>query len=223
MRKPKSCSISDCERLVLARGLCGRHYHQARNAGTLAGITGRCTEPGCSSASLARGLCKVHYPIAQQRGLVGKPCDHPGCTKSVFSHGKCIPHFGKAVRSGFYGIRCIIDGCRGYSSTISKQGYCDSCRGRIKRYGISDSDLSRLLTGTPCELCAKADAKHVDHCHKTGAVRGFLCGPCNMSLGSFNDCPTRLRAAADYIDRTSPKMTTDILPESRGGLLAEGP
>lgn len=40
----------------------------------------------------------------------------------------------------------------------------------------------------------------VDHCHKTGKVRGLLCLTCNTAIGHLRDSPDLLRAAARYIE-----------------------
>ena len=41
----------------------------------------------------------------------------------------------------------------------------------------------------------------IDHCHQTGLVRGLLCAGCNTALGLMRDNPSRLRSAADYLER----------------------
>ena len=40
-----------------------------------------------------------------------------------------------------------------------------------------------------------------DHSHKTGLMRGIVCGGHNRGLGLFRDSPEELRAAADYLER----------------------
>lgn len=43
----------------------------------------------------------------------------------------------------------------------------------------------------------------VDHCHKTGKIRGVLCHPCNKLLGMAKDNPQVLRFAADYLEKSN--------------------
>lgn len=59
--------------------------------------------------------------------------------------------------------------------------------------------IARLAIATACDLCGEVGPLHVDHCHKTGAVRGVLCHLCNTGLGSFRDSPTLLARAINYL------------------------
>ena len=51
-----------------------------------------------------------------------------------------------------------------------------------------------------CSICGSAMSKPaVDHDHRTGAIRGLLCGPCNRGLGHFRDDPDLCERAALYL------------------------
>jgi hypothetical protein len=39
----------------------------------------------------------------------------------------------------------------------------------------------------------------IDHCHKTGKIRGLLCKNCNQGLGQFKDNIDLLLSAAKYL------------------------
>lgn len=72
--------------------------------------------------------------------------------------------------------------------------------------------LSRRNKGIPdptrpeppvCELC-KCPPKRgflvVDHCHKTGKFRGWLCSGCNSGLGLLDDDLAGILKAAEYLN-----------------------
>jgi len=82
----------------------------------------------------------------------------------------------------------------------------------LRQYGLTGEQYDQLLNeqGGLCAICRRPernmDARtgdprrlSVDHCHKTGAVRGLLCGPCNRGLGSFDDDPDNFDRAAAYL------------------------
>ncbi|MBO2439672.1 endonuclease domain-containing protein [Actinomadura nitritigenes] len=71
-----------------------------------------------------------------------------------------------------------------------------------QKYGINDEDAEWLLKVQVglCAICADQPAKHVDHDHGTGTVRGLACSGCNTGMGQLRDDPIALRRAADYVE-----------------------
>jgi len=71
------------------------------------------------------------------------------------------------------------------------------------RYGITLDGYDTLLSEQEgcCAVCnvKQADKSyhfHVDHCHKTGRVRGLLCISCNVLLGQFEN---KIEAILNYL------------------------
>jgi hypothetical protein len=54
--------------------------------------------------------------------------------------------------------------------------------------------------GSKCLICLAVANLVVDHCHKTGIVRGLLCARCNMALGMFKDDSDIIRRAVSYLE-----------------------
>jgi hypothetical protein len=81
-----------------------------------------------------------------------------------------------------------------------------------RRYGLT-VDAYRAISDAHnghCAICGDKPSSrlHIDHDHKTGAVRGLLCRGCNHALGNALDDPSRLRAMADYLERHASAATT---------------
>ena len=49
-----------------------------------------------------------------------------------------------------------------------------------------------------CKLCSR-NPETVDHCHKTGRIRGLLCGKCNIQLSQLDRDLKWLKRAFDYV------------------------
>lgn len=82
------------------------------------------------------------------------------------------------------------------------------------RYGITTEQYDELFSNQNgcCYICGNEEtARHnrskevqklaVDHCHKTGKVRGLLCQDCNRGIGKFHDDPIRLQNAINYLTK----------------------
>ena len=76
-----------------------------------------------------------------------------------------------------------------------------------KNYGLSLDDVHQMRTrqGNRCPICneelgATHEETAVDHCYRTGLIRGLLHPWCNTGLGHFRDDPERLRRAAAYLE-----------------------
>ena len=70
-------------------------------------------------------------------------------------------------------------------------------------------DVLRLWgeSGGDCVACGRKPENsrelHLDHNKTTGVVRGFVCDTCNVAIGMAGESPDRLRAMADYLERTT--------------------
>ncbi len=74
-----------------------------------------------------------------------------------------------------------------------------------RTYGISLSDFQGIWKAQAgkCAICTRplSQSANVDHCHRTGKVRGILCWRCNhVRLGAFMDSRDLIAAALTYLD-----------------------
>lgn len=88
--------------------------------------------------------------------------------------------------------------------TLRRERHLSATLKRV--YGISKDEFYVMLKSQHgcCKICQKVlkrgpGGASVDHCHKTGYVRGILCQKCNAGLGMFEDTPEFLIAAAAYL------------------------
>jgi len=81
---------------------------------------------------------------------------------------------------------------------------------RKRRFGITPEKYAELFksqNGT-CAICknpetatrlGKVKALSVDHCHKSGVIRGLLCSDCNTGIGKLKDDISVLQSAIQYL------------------------
>lgn len=89
------------------------------------------------------------------------------------------------------------------------------CRGQQLKwsYGLSLEEYENLLKQQDgkCACCGTEDnlkefgrkGKYfdVDHCHKTGKIRGLICGPCNSGISRLGDGLDKVLLAYNYLKR----------------------
>ena len=78
-------------------------------------------------------------------------------------------------------------------------------RRKLVPYGLTPQTYASLWAkqGGVCNICGGDNTRRalaVDHCHKTGAVRGLLCDDCNRLLGCAKDRIATLLRAAQYLE-----------------------
>lgn len=79
-----------------------------------------------------------------------------------------------------------------------------AARARRKLYGLTPEAFEEMLSAQNnlCSICHdpfNEKGPHVDHDHTTGAVRGLLCGHCNLMLGHARDNVETLTRAIEYL------------------------
>ncbi len=91
-------------------------------------------------------------------------------------------------------------------------GKCIDCRRDSRfgvwlkrRYGLTLAAYTAMLEsqGGVCKICGggpKCKGRlYVDHCHRTGTVRGLLCSYCNSAIGLFKDNGSVMVQASAYV------------------------
>ena len=76
-----------------------------------------------------------------------------------------------------------------------------------KRFGLTNVEYEEIwkYQGFCCYICRKGNKNNkrfpVDHCHKTGKIRGILCNRCNQALGLLKDSIDSLKRAIEYLEK----------------------
>ena len=98
--------------------------------------------------------------------------------------------------------------CRRSASRASYRKFNDKRRDYRYQttFGISLVEYNAMFASQNglCAGCHKHQTQFktrfaIDHDHKTGKVRGLLCGSCNWILGQVNDSTVQLQNLMDYL------------------------
>jgi hypothetical protein len=196
VRNTGRCSIDGCEKPSFAKNLCAHHYDKAQH-------------PLNHTWRLLRSRYPGQYPPGWDRFdvFLAEVGERPGSVHQLRRINADLPYGASNVR--------WVEPVGKNKSSLSVQEQRDYGRewNLQRRFKITGEDYAAMLAaqGGVCAICGGAETHTyasgkvkdlaVDHCHATNTNRGLLCFNCNQGLGRFQDDPTRLRAAADYLDR----------------------
>lgn len=211
----KKCSHPDnCLEKYFSNGYCRIHYNRIRKTGEVGDlnrtrrenrtkVNESCMVEGCIKLQKKYGFCTMHHSRFWENGDTGKAetlkfidtapegyktCQNKDCEVPI----KTIEEFHtmKDKRTDKY----------------RKVSYCRICtREEIakRNYKLSKIEFRKLLNKGKCEICYKPTDLVVDHCHKTGKVRGLLCNNCNRAIGLLGDNVHSLFNAWLYVKENS--------------------
>ena len=115
---------------------------------------------------------------------------------------------------------CEFNGNTSGTDAFDKNGYrlrrpeCSECTKNVSTGKSEAKKKAKELgisyiapEGTLCGICNKPPLKGYvlvfDHCHKTNTFRGYLCNPCNRSVGVLGDDVDGLLRVLNYFNKTN--------------------
>lgn len=120
--------------------------------------------------------------------FTGRPCGRGHITKRVTKTAQCW--------------QCKMERTiRWNKANRARISFAHQTR-KLRKYGALEHQCIRPSV---CDLCGRVPAGtrplHVDHDHRTGRFRGWLCGDCNTSIGKLGDDVLGLSRALMYLRR----------------------
>lgn len=156
----------------------------------------------CIKCGRIKVVTRVALYASHLRGAKGCPqCSHGGKGKSRRKKDEN----GNLLCSSCH--RFLPPECynRRKLNISGKDGMCKQCKREAKvglEYGLAKEQYQALResSGGKCAICSGVSRIVIDHDHKTGRIRGMLCGKCNSGLGMFGDSVEKLKLAVIYLE-----------------------
>lgn len=145
-----------------------------------------------------------------------------GCDRDAYVTGLCNTHYQRMRSHGDSTLDHIYDICPTPSCgrRKSRQGViCKRCNQFRWRFSLTPEEVIRLHApeNRRCQNpgCGSPDRLHMDHDHSCcppskfpqshkvscgKCVRGWLCRPCNTSLGQLRENPQIIRGLLDFLE-----------------------
>lgn len=149
---------------------------------------------------------KYHAPARQRMRSVPKPSMSVEQVCVDCCETKSTADFYWQADKGRFSTQCKR--CKKLQDKAYRDGNPREYRSKVlkRKYGITVAEFDEMLAAQSggCAICTSnvnpdGPSLAVDHCHKTGKVRGILCGPCNKAIGLFRDDVLLLEKAVTYL------------------------
>jgi hypothetical protein len=206
------CQVSDCNGKVVSRGLCDKHRIRLRVHGHLDSTRPndwgkRSNHPLYGTwkwitARTITGVLPVWEDFWQFVKDVG---DRPSTKHTIRRLDESKPY---GPDNFFWKERVASTAsAKEYQRVYRKKNPLATKGADLKKhFGITIDDYFDMLDsqGGGCAICdgrenGRYEYMSVDHCHKTGRIRGLLCSNCNRGIGLLRDDPELLEKAAKYL------------------------
>jgi hypothetical protein len=143
-----------------------------------------------------------------------KPCEVEDCDKYAYQRKRCYHHY-RLLRISQEPDFMEKEAAKAARQRENNPEAYRKIRQRdlLKHYDLTPEAHDAMLEGSygQCGICEQRPEPRVrkdgvvvnslciDHCHKTGLVRGLLCHKCNSAIGYMNDDVALLQAAVEYL------------------------
>lgn len=195
------------------RSVCGYGHDLTAPSSRLSPDNGRALGP-CRQCRADQQRERHHGNPRSKQPPLYEPAP-PGTKRCSVCHEVKVFDLFYRDRNGSNGVATV---CKDCAKIQRKRAYhADPERHKLrvvaKRYGVPEAQILELRQkqGDVCAICNRVNANgralSVDHSHKTGQVRGLLCGPCNFAIGLFQEHPGLLDAAAEYLRTHHPEVS----------------
>ena len=179
----------------------------------------KCSVKDCEREAKTKSFCLMHYIRMYRHGTVEKP----KCRSDILLEKKLL------YCPGCEQEKHISNFNNDSSTNTGKGRYCKTCNRRKgknnyknhkdrhrnyvlkKKFGITLKEYNDALSeqNGRCAICGRLLTNKniaLDYNHSTKKIRGFLCHNCNFGLGHFNDDPSLLEIAKQYLIVNGPLM-----------------
>ena len=229
------CEIVNCQGLVVAKGLCAKHYKRLQRHGDVNHrVRAGGTELGCkayqhplyyvwNNAKVSGGklLCERWRDFNNFVADIGEKPDDAVSFQRIDRNKGFEP--GNVVWSMAASTPEQRANRREYMRENSRKHraanpeYYRNVYFK-KKYGVTIDWFNERFKeqNGVCAICGQSETSvikgklvslSVDHCHQTGVVRGLLCSNCNFAISRLHHDPELLSKAIEYLNRSGSTIT----------------